>query len=385
MITKNNGKRYNDDFKKMIIDLYHSGSSVKDLSSEYGVSDVTIYKWIKDLTPIEGSDGKEITPKEVDAIQKENLRLKQELEILKKGYGHIRSKVDDTELTDFITEHKDDYPIRTMCETLDIPKSTYYQSLNKTESNRDRENRELTEKIIEIHEASKKRYGAPKIFKILKKQGHKVSFNRVQRLMKKAGIRSITVKKFRPTPSKEKVEERENILKRDFSTTTINQKWVGDITYIHTLRDGWCYLASVLDLHSKKVIGYSFERSMTTDLVEKALENAYITQKPNDGVIFHSDLGSQYTSDSFAEKIQSYKMTHSFSHKGSPYDNACIESFHAILKKEEVNHVQYLDFNAARLELFKYIEGWYNRKRIHGSIGYLTPQEKEELAHNQAA
>src|SRR5699024_7875611 len=121
--------------------------------------------------------------------------------------------------------------------------------------------------------------------------------------------------KFNPTPSSEKVEERENIIKRDFSTTMINQKWVGDITYIHTLRDGWCYLASVLDLHSRKVIGYSFSRSMTTELVEKALENAYVTQKPNDGVIFHSDLGSQYTSDDFAEKIQSYKMTHSFSHK----------------------------------------------------------------------
>ncbi|KRG17071.1 integrase [Lederbergia galactosidilytica] len=257
--------------------------------------------------------------------------------------------------------------------------------MNKTESNRDRENREFTEKIIQIHEESKKRYGAPKIHETLEKQGHKISLKRVQRLMKVADIRSIIVKKFRPTPSKEKVEERENIINRDFSTTTINQKWVGDITYIHTLRDGWCYLASVLDLHSRKVIGYSFGRSMTTELVEKALENAYVTQKPNDGVIFHSDLGSQYTSDSFAEKIQDYKMTHSFSHKGSPYDNACIESFHAILKKEEVNHVQYLDFNAARVELFKYIEGWYNRKRIHGSIGYLTPQEMEDLALHQAA
>ena len=272
-----------------------------------------------------------------------------------------------------------------MCEALDIPKSTYYQSLNKTESNRDRENREFTEKIIRIYEESKKRYGAPKIHEILEKQGHKISLKRVQRLMKKADIRSIIVKKFRPTPSKEKVAERENIINRDFTTTTINQKWVGDITYIHTLRDGWCYLASVLDLHSKKVIGYSFGRSMTTELVEKALENAYVTQKPNDGVVFHSDLGSQYTSDAFAEKIQSYKMTHSFSHKGSPYDNACMESFHAILKKEEVNHVQYLDFNAAKVELFKYIEGWYNRKRIHGSIGYLTPQEMEDLALNQAA
>src|SRR5690625_5355621 len=108
-----------------------------------------------------------------------------------------------------------------MCETLNIPKSTYYQSLNKTESNRDRENREFTEKIIQIHEESKKRYGAPKIHKILEKQGHKISFKRVQRLMKKAGIQSIIVKKFRPTPSSEKVEERENIIKRDFSTTMI--------------------------------------------------------------------------------------------------------------------------------------------------------------------
>lgn len=127
--------------------------------------------------------------------------------------------------------------------------------------------------------------------------------------MKAAGIRSITVKKFRPTPSKEKVVERENILKRDFSTTTSNEKWVGDITYIYTLKDGWCYLASVMDLHSKKIIGYSFGRSMTTELVTKALENA------------------------------------------------CIESFHAILKKEEVNHVQYLDFNSANMALFQFIEG----------------------------
>ncbi|MDY0406672.1 IS3 family transposase [Virgibacillus sp. 179-BFC.A HS] len=385
MSKKNNGKRYNDDFRKMIVDLYHSGSSVKDLSSEYGISEVSIYAWIKKFSPIELEDGSSVTPDDYAKLQKQLLRIQEENEIFKKGYGHIRSKVSDSELTEFITEHKDDYSIRTMCETLDIPKSTYYQSLNKTESNRDRENREFTEKIIQIHEESKKRYGAPKIHETLEKQGHKISLKRVQRLMKVADIRSIIVKKFRPTPSKEKVEERENIINRDFSTTTINQKWVGDITYIHTLRDGWCYLASVLDLHSRKVIGYSFGRSMTTELVEKALENAYVTQKPNDGVIFHSDLGSQYTSDSFAEKIQDYKMTHSFSHKGSPYDNACIESFHAILKKEEVNHVQYLDFNAARVELFKYIEGWYNRKRIHGSIGYLTPQEMEDLALHQAA
>lgn len=266
-----------------------------------------------------------------------------------------------------------------MCDVLDIPRSTYYQSLNKTISNRERENNELTKRIIEIHSESNGRYGAPKIHHLLQEEGYKVSINRVQRLMKKADIQSITVKKFRPTPSKEQVVERENIIERDFSTSTINEKWVGDITYIHTLKDGWCYLASVMDLHTKKIVGYSFSRNMTTELVIKALENAYYSQKPGKGLIFHSDLGTQYTSDDFTKMIKKFDMTHSFSYKGSPYDNACIESFHAILKKEEVNHVQYFDFKSAQLALFQYIEGWYNRKRIHGSIDYKTPQEMEDL------
>lgn len=266
-----------------------------------------------------------------------------------------------------------------MCEVLEVPRSTFYQSLNKTISNRERENNELTKEIIAIHKESKQRYGAPKIHQVLLKKGYKVSQNRVQRLMKKAGIRSIVIKKFRPTPNKETIVERENILERDFSTETINEKWVGDITYIHTLRDGWSYLASVMDLHTKKIVGYSFSRTMTTDLIIKALENAYHAQKPDEGLIFHSDLGTQYTSTEFAEVTKKFKMTHSFSYKGSPYDNACIESFHAILKKEEVNHVQYLDHKSAELALFQYIEGWYNRKRIHGSIDYKTPQEMEDL------
>src|SRR5690625_6633923 len=136
-----------------------------------------------------------------------------------------------------------------MCDVLDVPRSSYDQSLNNTISNRERENNKLTERIIEIHNNSDKRYGAPKIHHLLNEEGYQVSLKRVQRLMKKANIRSTTVKKFRPTSSKEKVVERENILQRDFSTETINEKWVGDITYIHTLKHGWCYLASVMDLH----------------------------------------------------------------------------------------------------------------------------------------
>lgn len=277
-----------------------------------------------------------------------------------------------------IDQEKDQHPVHTLCDVLKVPRSTYYQSLTRTISNRDQENQQLTNRILDIYHESKKRYGAPKIHYSLKQEGYNVSIKRVQRLMKKADVRSITVKKFRPTPSKEKVVERENLLQRDFSTQTRNEKWAGDITYIHTLKHGWCYLASVLDLHTKKIVGFSFDRMMTTDLITKALQNAYHTQQPARGLIFHSDLGSQYTSDAFKKVIDTFGMKQSFSYKGSPYDNACIESFHAILKKEEVNHVQYIDEKSAKIALFQYIEAWYNRQRIHGSIAYKTPQEMEE-------
>lgn len=287
-------------------------------------------------------------------------------------------------MTELIDNHKSDYAVHTLCEVLRILRSTYYQAQHRTESKRDRENRKITEQIIEIHQESKQRYGAPKIHYLLKQDGFKVSLKRVQRLMKKANIRSIVKKKYKPYPSKKQVMERENLLQQDFTTNTINEKWMADITYIHTLKDGWCYLASVMDLHTHKIVGYSFAKSMTTDLAIKALANACDTQQPKGGLILHTDLGTQYTSEAFEQYAKSQGITQSFSRKGCPYDNACIESFHAILKKEEVNHVQYLDFHSASLALFQFIEGWYNRKRIHSRLGYRTPQEVEDLLKHSA-
>lgn len=271
-----------------------------------------------------------------------------------------------------------------MCKLLKVSRSSYYKSLSQVESKRSIENKRLKEEIFKIYNDNKKRYGAPKIHKILISQGEFISLKRVQRFMNDLGIKSIVCKKYKPHSSKTKVEERENILKRDFSTTTINEKWVTDITYIHTLRDGWCYLASVMDLHSRKIIGYAFDKVMDADIAIRAVKNAYECQKPGNQVILHSDLGSQYTSSKFAEYISEIKFIHSFSSKGNPYDNACIESFHAALKKEEVNIVTYYDFNAARLAIFEYIESWYNRKRIHSSIGYITPQQCEDRAIKSA-
>lgn len=198
--------------------------------------------------------------------------------------------------------------------------------------------------------------------------------------MASLGIRSIVTKKFRPYSNKRTYSEKPNLLNREFTADTINQKWCTDITYIHTIKDGWTYLASVMDLYSKKIIGYSYGTSMTAELAVKAVDNACINVKKTEGIILHSDLGTQYTSEKFNTCLTSKKMVHSFSRKGNPYDNACIESFHSLLKKEEINHHKYYSFEEVRKVIFEYIESWYNRNRIHSALNYKTPQAVHQLA-----
>ena len=268
-----------------------------------------------------------------------------------------------------------------MCKVLKVSRSSYYKHLSKKPCKRELENQMIESKILYIYTASKKRYGSPKINKSLQKLGINISLKRTQRIMRKLRIKSIIIKKYRPTSSKNKVVEKENVLKRDFSTNTINEKWVTDITYIYTIKDSWCYLASVMDLHTRKIIGHSMSKNIDTKLALQAVKNAVRLQRPTNQLILHSDLGTQYTSLDFKEYILNSKIiTHSFSGKGCPYDNASIESYHASLKKEEVHLVTYYDFNAAKLAIFEYIESWYNRIRIHSSIGYISPQKCEDLA-----
>lgn len=269
-----------------------------------------------------------------------------------------------------------------MCEVLEVPRSSYYDWLEKMPSKRQTENERLSRLISGIYFENKGIYGAPKIRKLLVARGEVLSLKRVQKLMRKLNLRSITVKKYKPgKQAKVRVEGRKNLLNQDFTTTSINQKWVTDITYIHTQKDGWTYLSTIQDLHSKKIIGWKFGKQMTKELVIETLDHALLTQTPSKNLIIHSDLGSQYTSDAYEAKLKELTIQHSFSRKGCPYDNAGIESFHASIKKEEVYPSKtYETFEEAHLAIFQYIEGFYNRKRIHSSINYLTPNQMEELA-----
>lgn len=229
--------------------------------------------------------------------------------------------------------------------------------------------------------ASRKRYGAPKIHKDLLAKEYSVSEKRVQKLMKELGIQSIIRKKYRPSSSSKLAhKEYPNLLKQDFSTDGINKKWVTDITYIYTLSDGWCYLSSILDLYSRKIIAWKLSRQMETSLVIETLQAALSTRSIKEGLILHSDRGSQYTSNEYNVFLKNHHIQHSYSAKGCPYDNSCIESFHATIKKECIyaeTTLGYRDFESCFNSIFQYIEGFYNSRRRHSSLSYLCPNDFE--------
>lgn len=286
-------------------------------------------------------------------------------------------------MIDFIKTEEVNHPVMTLCSVLEIPRSTYYNHQSKRPSKRSIENENLKDKIMKIYLDSKRRYGSPKITQLLNRSLDKsVSIKRVQRLMNSLGIKSIVTKKFRYQSKTTVSDEGVNILNQDFTTTNIHQKWVADITYIYTQNHGWTYLASIEDLHTRKIVGSAMSTTIDKELVIEALDQAYFRQKPKPGIIFHSDRGSQYTAEAFKKRLNDYDMIQSLSDKGNPYDNACIESFHSIIKKEYVHHTRFKTFEEARLGCFDFIEGWYNRNRIHGSLNYQTPHEVEKSIRN---
>ena len=199
--------------------------------------------------------------------------------------------------------------------------------------------------------------------------------------MKLLGLKSIIIKKFNHSGSSKCDETKEypNLLEQEFYAEKPSQKWVGDITYIYTREKGWTYLAIVMDLFDLKVVGWTYGINMTDDLVITAFNKALINRGLNKDGVFHSDRGSQYTSNDYEKLLQGLDIKHSYSKKGYPYDNASMESFNAILKKEEVNVNNYETFNEAKLAIFEFIESWYNNKRIHSTIGYITPNEKYNI------
>lgn len=275
---------------------------------------------------------------------------------------------------------KEGFCIEVMSRCYQVSRSGYYSWLRRKPSKRKLENMILLEKIKEVHDESDGIYGCPKVVYRLIEKGIIVSKNRVERIMRENNIKSIVISKFRPpntTNSNHSEPISPNLLNQNFKVSQPNKVWVSDITYIPYSK-GFLYLCQIKDLCTKKIVGWSVDIHMRTELILHALNNAVQLQRPGNGLIFHSDRGSQYASKDFRKALNIYEIRQSMSRKGNCYDNAPAESFFSTLKREFTNHKRFINLEQARSALFEYIEIFYNRKRLHSAIQFKTPVQYEE-------
>lgn len=276
-----------------------------------------------------------------------------------------------------------------MCSVLKVSKSGYHKWLSESvEPSTRQQRKEALAARIEWHYLdSNKTYGSPRIHNELLKEGWKVSERTVGLIMREKGLRSCMSRKFKvqTTDSNHDLPIAPNLLNQNFKAERPNQKWVADITYI-PCREGKLYLASILDLYTKQIVGWHLSDRMTTDLVVEALDKAYKAKKPKKGLIHHSDRGSQYASNEYRQKLKKYRIKPSMSRKGNCYDNACIEAFHSILKRELIySHSKFKTKDVAYKRLYHYIEFFYNRKRSNSTLGYMSPVRFEQQYYTCAA
>ena len=273
---------------------------------------------------------------------------------------------------------RDSYSVQLMCRLLDVSRSGYYAAKKRPESPRAKQDRELLHKIKRVHTLSKGVYGSPRIKAELADEGCQVGRHKVAKLMRLERLRGIPKRRYRVTTQRDpRHRTAKNILEQDFSANKPNQKWVADITYIST-KQGWLYLAVVIDLYSRKVVGWSMSQYMTRRMVVDALRMAVDARAPEGDLIHHSDRGGQYTSDDFREELSRHNIECSMSSTGTCYDNAVAESFFGLLKRERVNRTRYRTREEARADIFDYIEVFYNRKRRHGYLGNISPVDFEQ-------
>jgi len=266
------------------------------------------------------------------------------------------------------------------CRLLEVSRSAYYERKTATPSPK-----ELSEKILAVHAESKGTYGSPRVHRELLKRGVTCGRRRVRRLMTRAGLEGRCKKRWRTTTVPDPAAERaRDLIRRSFQPSTeLDQRYVGDITYISTW-EGWAYLATVIDLASRKVVGWALADHMRTELVEEALEMAFVQRRPERGVIFHSDRGCQYTSRDYGELARTNGVVLSVGMAGECWDNAVAESFFATIKRELIDTRSWRTREGLRHAVFEYIEGWYNTRRLHSSLNYLSPAEYEALIRHNA-
>ncbi|WP_202941396.1 IS3 family transposase [Alteromonas macleodii] len=375
-------KSYSKEFKLDAVSLVtEQNYKIAEAARSLGISANMLGRWLKEQES-EGAhafrgNGK-LTPEqeEIRQLRAENKRLKMEKEIPKKGDGLLcqRNQVK----YGFITQHKKTWPISLMCQVLGVSRHNYYSAVRRNEQlEPDPQHDELIEWVQKIADASDYTYGVRRMKRALNSLGYPVGKQRTRALMKEADVSVRRRRKYKVTTnSNHQQPVFDNVLSRDFDAQKPDQAYVSDITYIWT-QEGWLYLAVVIDLFSRKVVGWSMSSRMNAQLVCDALTMALWQRKPKAGLIHHSDRGSQYASRQFRQLLAQYKVTGSMSRKGDCWDNAVVESFFGTLKQERVQWRHYQSRYAAQQDILQYITMFYNSQRMHSYLDYKSPNQYE--------
>ncbi|WP_139003279.1 IS3 family transposase, partial [Escherichia coli] len=370
------GKRYPEEFKteavKQVVDR---GYSVASVATRLDITTHSLYAWIKKYGP-DSSTNKEQSDAqaEIRRLQKELKRVTDERDIFKKSRGVLRKAVRLRYA--FIRDNSCCWPVRLLCRVLDVHPSGFYAWLQQPHSQRHQADLRLTGQIIQFWLESGCVYGYRKIHLDLRDSGQQCGVNRVWRLMKRVGIKAQVGYRSPRARKGEASIVSPNRLQRQFNPDAPDERWVTDITYIRT-HEGWLYLAVVVDLFSRKIIGWSMQSRMTKDIVLNALLMAVWRRNPEKQVLVHSDQGSQYTSHEWQSFLKSHGLEGSMSRRGNCHDNAVAESFFQLLKRERIKKKIYGTREEARSDIFDYIEMFYNSKRRHGSSEQMSPTEYE--------
>ncbi|WP_188666652.1 IS3 family transposase [Terasakiella brassicae] len=350
----------------------------KVVAADFGVSLNSLNRWIAQHREKETTEPSDDVHKELARLRREVRELREERDILKKA-GTLLCEPKIVKFQ-FVHQQRDSHSIAGLCRAMNVSESGYFAWRNRPVSKRQREDMVLLAHIKSIHYANYQSYGRGRMTEELQEEGICVGEHRVARIMKQNNLRIVRSQKFKRTTNSDHTHNiSPNLLDGDFTATAPDQKWAGDITYLWT-GEGWLYLAVVIDLYSRRVIGWSASRRMKKDLVIDALNKAIALRKPSKGVIFHSDRGSQYCSHKFRKLLAKYKFEQSMSGKGNCYDNAAVETFFKTLKAEMVWKIAFQTRDHAQKELFKYINGFYNARRRHSYLNGLSPIKFERRA-----
>ena len=363
--------------KQALVTRYTGGETVSAICMETGISKSTLYSWIKQYQPARTRSGRVITPKDYDSLLRRCEKQEKLIAVLKTA-GCLQSAPLKEKLM-ALERLYGQFSVHVLCEALDVPRGTFYNHIKRNKrgnSSYAKHREELREAIQDIFDESRQTFGSEKICAVLHERGYKAGTTLVRELMSEMGLSSISTTSKRQWKKSNSYERKSNILQRQFHAETPNCVWVSDVTCMK-LKDRYYYLCAIVDLYSRKVIAHKVSTRNSTQLITETLRMAYDARMPGENLIFHSDQGSQYTSQEFHQLLKKLKITQSFSNAGTPHDNAVMESFFAVFKKEEFYRSTYRSEAEMRKKIDKYI-AFYNQKRPHTTLNLQTPERYED-------